>query len=292
MAFQNFALYPAYDGASTTSPARCGARGWHQARSSARVDEVATLLRIDHVLGHYAARALQRPEAAHRARPRAGRAAPACCCSTIPCATSTPSCATRCAWSCRALLASFGSTVLYVTQDYQGGHGARRPHRRAARRRIRAGRHAGTRSIASPRTSRSRACSAIRPSTSIRCRRRRTAAVRGCSASDAAIRLPRAAPHVAGATLHARASGPRIVEHRRRAGARRHRRRARRGDAAQRARRPPADDGRRRGTLATAAEDATRRARPRPSRGLGALRPDAVPALRPRAAARFVPSGG
>ena len=99
-------------------------RRWTAKRSAqsaikARVESVAKLLKIGHVLAASAARTVQRPEAAHGACPRAGRLAAASCCSTIPCAMSTPSCASRCGSNCRACCRRSGSTVLYVTQDYK-----------------------------------------------------------------------------------------------------------------------------------------------------------------------------
>ena len=80
----------------------------------------------------------------------------------------------------------------------QGGDGARRPHRRPARRRHRPDRHARPRSIASRRRSASRGCSAIPPSISFRSKPARAPAGRS-DVGGVTLALPAAYAGAAGA---------------------------------------------------------------------------------------------
>ena len=62
-------------------------------------------------------RALGRPDAAHRARPRARQPARACCCSTSRSRRSISRSGSRWRWSCGASTARSGATFVYVTHD-------------------------------------------------------------------------------------------------------------------------------------------------------------------------------
>ena len=152
MAFQNFALFPHMSAFDNVASALTARRARRRTSSSDKVEKVAALLKIGHVLGHaprelsngqkqrtaLGARAGRRPEdpaarrsAAQRRRQTALRDAP------------------RAAF----LAEGFRLNGALRHAGLQGGDGARRPHRGADRRRLRAGRDARARSIASRRRS-------------------------------------------------------------------------------------------------------------------------------------------
>ena len=66
-----------------------------------------------------AAPALRRPAAARRARPRARRSGPTCCCSTSRSPISTPSCAQEVRIEIRELQRKLGLTTIMVTHDQE-----------------------------------------------------------------------------------------------------------------------------------------------------------------------------
>ena len=137
MAFQNFALYPHLCAfANIASPLE--ARGRARAEIKERVEKIAALLRIGHVLGHYPRELSngqkQRTSLARALGPRPGRAA-----ARRSAAQRRRQAALRDAPGAAAPAASFGSAVIYVTQDYREAMALGRPHRRAAQRAVRAG---------------------------------------------------------------------------------------------------------------------------------------------------------
>ena len=234
MAFQNFALFPHMSALRQYRERADGAQGWRETmiKREGRAGRRAAEDRA--CAWPRAARTVERPEAAHRAGPRAGRASPRCCCSTIRCATSTPSCATRCGWSCRVCCArlrarrcstsprtikeamALGDRIAVLLD---GGF------EQVA--------HARARSTRARRRSRSRACSAIRRSTS--CRSSRVAQARRLSIGFGGAELPLPAAMAAWpAQACVLGLRPEDVDRRRHGAPESVPGRARRGDAAQR----------------------------------------------------------
>jgi multiple sugar transport system ATP-binding protein len=117
MAFQNFALYPhltAFE--NIASPLR--ARGLAEAELKRRVDEVAGLLRIGHVLGHRP-RELSNGQKQRTALARALVRAPGVLLLDDPLRNVDAKLRYEMRLELPRLLASFGSAVIYVTQDYK-----------------------------------------------------------------------------------------------------------------------------------------------------------------------------
>ncbi len=134
MAFQNFALFPHMSRLREhRQPARRRATAPRGA-VKAGVDEVAQLLKIDHVLSH-APRELSNGQKQRTALARAlvGVAARSCC-STIPLRNVDAKLRFEMRLELPRLLRSSGLDGALCDAGLQGGDGARRPHRRAARR--------------------------------------------------------------------------------------------------------------------------------------------------------------
>ena len=81
------------------------------------VNELLELVQLDWLADRYPGAAVGRPAPAHRARPRAGGASRACCCSTSRSARSMPRCARSCAAGCAACTTSCTSPRIFVTHD-------------------------------------------------------------------------------------------------------------------------------------------------------------------------------
>ena len=117
MAFQNFALYPhlsAY--ANIASPLE--ARGLAQAEIKQRVEKIAALLRIGHVLGHYP-RELSNGQKQRTSLARALVRGPGVLLLDDPLRNVDAKLRYEMRLELPRLLASFGSAVIYVTQDYR-----------------------------------------------------------------------------------------------------------------------------------------------------------------------------
>ncbi|GGD86950.1 ABC transporter ATP-binding protein [Aureimonas endophytica] len=117
MAFQNFALFPhmsAYE--NIASPLQ--ARKSTAAKVKEGVDRVARLLKIDHVLGH-APRQLSNGQKQRTALARALVAAPKLLLLDDPLRNVDAKLRFEMRLELPRLLQGFGSTVLYVTQDYR-----------------------------------------------------------------------------------------------------------------------------------------------------------------------------
>jgi multiple sugar transport system ATP-binding protein len=117
MAFQNFALFPhmsAYE--NIASPLRARRTGADGVKSG--VDKIATLLKIDHVLGH-APRELSNGQKQRTALARALVAAPKILLLDDPLRNVDAKLRFEMRLELPRLLRRFGSTVLYVTQDYK-----------------------------------------------------------------------------------------------------------------------------------------------------------------------------
>jgi multiple sugar transport system ATP-binding protein len=117
MAFQNFALYPhlsAY--ANIASPLE--ARGLAQAEIKARVEQIAALLRIGHVLGHFP-RELSNGQKQRTSLARALVRGPGVLLLDDPLRNVDAKLRYEMRLELPRLLASFGSAVIYVTQDYR-----------------------------------------------------------------------------------------------------------------------------------------------------------------------------
>ena len=192
---------------SRTSRARCErARPGRGRDQGSEVDEDRRAAAHRPCARPHAARAVQRPEAAHLAGPRAGarpRRAPA----RRSVAQRRRQAALR-----DAPRAAAAARELRLGRDLRHpglsrGDGAGPAHRRPAPRPVRAGRRARPRSMASRPTSRSPACSAIRRSTSIRCRPQDG---RPCELfGERGPLLGGHGRHLPGREVHDRASGPR-----------------------------------------------------------------------------------
>jgi multiple sugar transport system ATP-binding protein len=117
MAFQNFALYPhmsAFD--NIASPLR--ARGMGPAEVRRRVEEVATLLRIEHVLGHLP-RALSNGQKQRTSLARSLAPGPAVLLLDDPLRNVDAKLRYEMRLELPRVLRAFNATVLYVTQDYK-----------------------------------------------------------------------------------------------------------------------------------------------------------------------------
>lgn len=117
MAFQNFALYPhlsAFE--NIASPLR--ARGLGEAELKGKVEQVAALLRIGHVLGHRP-RELSNGQKQRTALARSLVKAPGVLLLDDPLRNVDAKLRYEMRLELPRLLASFGSAVIYVTQDYK-----------------------------------------------------------------------------------------------------------------------------------------------------------------------------
>ena len=117
MAFQNFALYPhlsAY--ANISSPLE--ARGLAQAEIKERVEKIAAMLRIGHVLGHLP-RELSNGQKQRTSLARALVRGPGVLLLDDPLRNVDAKLRYEMRLELPRLLASFGSAVIYVTQDYR-----------------------------------------------------------------------------------------------------------------------------------------------------------------------------
>jgi multiple sugar transport system ATP-binding protein len=117
MAFQNFALYPHLSAfANIASPLQ--ARGLDQAEIKERVEKIAALLRIGHVLGHYP-RELSNGQKQRTSLARALVRGPGVLLLDDPLRNVDAKLRYEMRLELPRLLASFGSAVIYVTQDYR-----------------------------------------------------------------------------------------------------------------------------------------------------------------------------
>jgi multiple sugar transport system ATP-binding protein len=117
MAFQNFALYPHLDAfENIASPLR--ARRIEEAQIKQRVGEVASLLRIDHVLDHLP-RALSNGQKQRTALARSLVRAPAVLLLDDPLRNVDAKLRYEMRLELPRLFKRFGSTALFVTQDYK-----------------------------------------------------------------------------------------------------------------------------------------------------------------------------
>lgn len=117
MAFQNFALYPhlsAFE--NIASPLR--ARGLKEAELKRKVEEVAALLRIGHVLGHRP-KELSNGQKQRTALARSLVRAPGVLLLDDPLRNVDAKLRYEMRLELPRLLTSFGSAVIYVTQDYR-----------------------------------------------------------------------------------------------------------------------------------------------------------------------------
>ncbi|XWN29688.1 MAG: ABC transporter ATP-binding protein [Devosia sp.] len=117
MAFQNFALFPhmsAFDNIASPLTARRSTRE----AITAGVEKVATLLKIDHVLGH-APRALSNGQKQRTALARALAAEPKLLLLDDPLRNVDAKLRFEMRLELPRLLADQGATVIYVTQDYK-----------------------------------------------------------------------------------------------------------------------------------------------------------------------------
>ena len=117
MAFQNFALFPHMTAAQNIG-APLAARRDRRAGLSARVEEVARLLKIDHVLDHLP-RALSNGQKQRTALGRALAAEPALLLLDDPLRNVDAKLRFEMRLELPRLLAGRGATVVYVTQDYK-----------------------------------------------------------------------------------------------------------------------------------------------------------------------------
>ena len=117
MAFQNFALYPHLNAfANIASPLE--ARGLTQSEIKERVEKIAALLRIGHVLGHYP-RELSNGQKQRTSLARALVRGPGVLLLDDPLRNVDAKLRYEMRLELPRLLASFGSAVIYVTQDYR-----------------------------------------------------------------------------------------------------------------------------------------------------------------------------
>ena len=170
MAFQNFALFPHMTAFDNIASAAGGAAAVAP-RSSRQGRKVAKLLKIGHVLSH-TPRELSNGQKQRTALARALVGSPQILLLDDPLRNVDAKLRFEMRLELPRLLDGLGLDGPLRHPGLQGGDGARRPHRRAARRPLRAGRHARARSIASRRRSGSPGCSATRRSTCSRSSRR------------------------------------------------------------------------------------------------------------------------
>ena len=117
MAFQNFALYPHLNAyANIASPLE--ARGLARAEIKERVEKIAALLRIGHVLGHFP-RELSNGQKQRTSLARALVRGPGVLLLDDPLRNVDAKLRYEMRLELPRLLASFGSAVIYVTQDYR-----------------------------------------------------------------------------------------------------------------------------------------------------------------------------
>ena len=117
MAFQNFALYPHLNAfANIASPLE--ARGLSRAEIKERVEKIAALLRIGHVLGHFP-RELSNGQKQRTSLARALVRGPGVLLLDDPLRNVDAKLRYEMRLELPRLLASFGSAVIYVTQDYR-----------------------------------------------------------------------------------------------------------------------------------------------------------------------------
>ena len=117
MAFQNFALYPHLNAyANISSPLE--ARGLAQAEIKERVEKIAAMLRIGHVLGHLP-RELSNGQKQRTSLARALVRGPGVLLLDDPLRNVDAKLRYEMRLELPRLLASFGSAVIYVTQDYR-----------------------------------------------------------------------------------------------------------------------------------------------------------------------------
>ena len=117
MAFQNFALYPHLNAyANIASPLE--ARGLAQAEIKERVEKIAAMLRIGHVLGHLP-RELSNGQKQRTSLARALVRGPGVLLLDDPLRNVDAKLRYEMRLELPRLLASFGSAVIYVTQDYR-----------------------------------------------------------------------------------------------------------------------------------------------------------------------------
>ena len=117
MAFQNFALYPHLSAfANIASPLQ--ARGLSRTGIKERVEKIAALLRIGHVLGHYP-RELSNGQKQRTSLARALVRGPGVLLLDDPLRNVDAKLRYEMRLELPRLLASFGSAVIYVTQDYR-----------------------------------------------------------------------------------------------------------------------------------------------------------------------------
>ena len=117
MAFQNFALYPHLNAyANIASPLE--ARGLARAEIKERVEKIAALLRIDHVLGHFP-RELSNGQKQRTSLARALVRGPGVLLLDDPLRNVDAKLRYEMRLELPRLLTSFGSAVIYVTQDYR-----------------------------------------------------------------------------------------------------------------------------------------------------------------------------
>ena len=117
MAFQNFALYPHLNAyANIASPLE--ARGLARAEIKERVEKIAALLRIGHVLGHFP-RELSNGQKQRTSLARALVRGPGVLLLDDPLRNVDAKLRYEMRLELPRLLTSFGSAVIYVTQDYR-----------------------------------------------------------------------------------------------------------------------------------------------------------------------------
>ena len=146
-----------------------GARAGARARSSQRVEKIAALLRIDHVLGH-APRELSNGQKQRTSLARALVRGPGVLLLDDPLRNVDAKLRYEMRLELPRLLRELRLGRDLRHPGLSRGDGAGPPHRRPAPGPLRADRPRPPPSMPTPPTSRSRACSAIPPSTSIRCR--------------------------------------------------------------------------------------------------------------------------
>ena len=272
MAFQNFALYPhmsAFE--NIASPLR--ARRLAESEIKAKVDQIAQLLRISHVLGHRP-RELSNGQKQRTALGRALVRGPGVLLLDDPLRNVDAKLRYEMRLELPRLLTAFGSAVIYVTQDYREAM--------ALGRRIAVLRNGKFEQIAAPPTVYSQPANLE----IARLFGDPTINLFPCRPQAGGLELFGQTAAVAGRTRRtgrARRHGGhprRGYRDRAGAGARRRSGRARRRDPAQRARRALSAQPGRQGAAGDRGRGRRAALRPRPSPGLGAAGAGAVPGLR------------